>query len=201
MNYPQKPPPPHDSGTGVVTVAVCVLLLVLLLGASDIGAAFWVFDRPRDEALAPAVKKTESTVAEGFGLYPWDEHDGRREAETRINARLTAAQLISDHGHRNNAYAEIAEDAAESGFSELALSSLGRINDLQQRDAAALSVVRALVGAEQEEQALHAAQLIRDPRSRDEALRGIAGGQWPETGVADVATDEVVEAIEEVGPE
>lgn len=200
MDYLQKPPPPQDSGSRVVTIAVCMLLLVLLLAAGGIGAAFWIFDQPRDEAVAPAVKKTESTVAEGFGLYPWDEHDGRSEVETRINTRLVAAQLISDQGYRNDAYAQIAEDAAKSGLSDLALTTLSRINDLQQRDVAALSVVRALDEAEKEEQALHAAQLIREPGLRDEALRGIAGGQWPEAEV-DVVTDEAVEAIEDAGPE
>jgi hypothetical protein len=168
MGYEQKPAP-RRAGAAIAMIAAALVALLAAAGLAVVG--IWLLV-DRSEARRDVVKVAESAPA-GVAAAPTDE------AGRRLEARLKAAQMMLDPGQRDEAYVQIAQDAAKQGQGQTALRVLNLIADPSRRQSTAFAVVRALSQAEQEELALEAAQLISDPRRRDEALRSIAKGEWP----------------------
>jgi hypothetical protein len=169
MGYEQKPPPQRSSaGPAIAAVAAAIIALVLAAGAVVVGLGW--FATRTDETRMDDAKATAQTPAEAA---PSDE------VGQRLEARLRAAQLVSNPAQREEAYSRIAQDAASQGHGPTALRVLNLIGDPVQREATAFEVVRALSQSKQEEQALQAAQLIHDPVKRDKALQALATGEWP----------------------
>jgi hypothetical protein len=171
MGYEQKPAP-QRSGAGAAIVMIAAAMVALLCAAGVVVAGFWLIGVDRIEARRDVVTIAESAPA-GGGAAPNDEV-GRR-----FEARLKAAQMMFDPNQRDEAYVQIAQDAAKQGQGQTSLRVLTLVSDPRRREATAFAVARGLSQAQQEEQALEAAQLIVDPRKRDEALRSIAKGEWP----------------------
>jgi hypothetical protein len=88
--------------------------------------------------------------------------------------RIQAARLIGDPGKRDDAYAKLAQDAADSSDVEITKESLRLIGDPKVRDSASAASARSLANHGKREGAVRVAQTIGDPKIRDEALAQIA---------------------------
>lgn len=95
-----------------------------------------------------------------------------------FQAKLEAAQAITNTSTRDVALAKVAEDAAAGGDAAVADKAVGKITNTSQHDTAAAAAALKLAAVGKPDEAKDLAKKIINTSARDDALAKIAKGEF-----------------------